>query len=171
MTTEAGGPADDRVELLRHTLATLAYRAAKTCRGAPEGFGEFSIFEGARTPGEVLAHMGDLMEWARSIAEGAPMWKDSDPLPWEEECDRFFAAVEALDARLAAEPPGRRPERIFQAPIADALTHTGQIALMRRVAGAPVLGENYYVAPIEIGRVGSEQGPPGLEFSGEASEA
>jgi hypothetical protein len=151
--------------LLRHALATLAYRSAKTLRGAPEGFGDFRAFEGARTPVEILAHMGDLLDWGLSVADGEPKWTSSKPLAWEQECDRYFATLKALDQRLAArEPIQRRPERIFQAPIADALTHTGQLALLRRLYGSPIRGENYYVAPITAGRVGPDQGDPGMEL-------
>lgn len=159
--------APQSMALLRHTVATLAYRSAKALRGAPDGFASFQPSQTIRTPVEILAHMGDLIEWALTIAEGTPKWKNSTPLTWEQECGRYFGALEALDRYLASDQPlHRRPERIFQAPIADALTHTGQIALLRRMAGSPVRGENYYVAPVEVGRVGADQGKPGMEFDG-----
>jgi hypothetical protein len=78
---------------------------------------------------------------------------------------RFFAALEAFDRRLASDRAlAVAPEKLFQGPIADALTHVGQIAMLRRMAGCPVRGENYFVAPIEIGRVGAEQAAPVKEF-------
>ena len=155
----------DSVALLRHAVATLAYRSAKALRDAPEGFGEFSPGDGLRTPVQVLAHMGDLLDWALSIANGAPKWAPAAPQHWDKECERYFAALAALDERLAsAEPLGRKPERLLQAPIADALTHTGQLTMLRRLAGSPIRAENYYVAPIQAGRVGPDQGPPGMEF-------
>ncbi len=151
--------------LLRHTVATLAYRGGKALRGAPEGFGEFRISETTRTSGEILAHMGDLLDWALSLAGGRREWHDSAPLPWEGEVTRFFAALEAFDRYLASDAPlHASAEKLFQGPIADALTHVGQIATRRRLAGVPVRGENYFLADIVAGRVGAEQSAPRREF-------
>ncbi len=152
-------------DLLRHTLATLAYRAAKTLRDAPAEFAGFRASPTSRTAAEILAHMGDLMDWALSVAEGNEKWRDSKPLSWVEEQARFFRAMRALDARLAApEPLGATGEKLFQGPIADALTHTGQLAYLRRLAGCPVRGENYLRAQIKAGMVGEEQTSPVREF-------
>jgi len=150
---------------LRHALATLAYRGGKTIRDAPAGFAAFRASPGTRTPGEILAHIGDLLDWALSIADGRQEWNPQPPLPWPEESARFFAALAKLDARLLSEAPlGSPPEKIFQGPIADALTHVGQIAMLRRMAGAAVRGENYFKADIAAGRVGTEQSTPRREF-------
>lgn len=152
-------------DLLRHTLATLAYRGAKALRDAPDGFSTFRVRQGSRTPGEILAHVGDLFDWALSIAVGAEKWHDSPPRAWNDDVQRFFEAMKKLDARLATgEPLACAPERLFQGPIADALTHVGQIAMLRRLAGAPVRGENYFKADIAVGRVSAEQSPPRREF-------
>jgi len=148
-------------ELLRHTVATLAYRAAKATRGAPESFAAFRAGPSSRTPVEVLAHMGDLLDWALSMARGEPKWHTSDPLPWEKERARFFAALGRFDQALASPGPLHYElTRLFQGPIADALTHTGQLTMLRRLHGAPVKGESYNRADIAAGRVGSEQTPP-----------
>ncbi len=154
---------DPEREFLRHTLATLAYRAARALEGAPE---EFAWYTGAgRTPAEILAHMGDLFEWALSIAQGKETWHDSEPLPWAEEKRRFFAALTAFDVVLARrEPVHGDLERLFQGPIADALSHTGQLAMLRRLAGSRIAGENYYVARIEMGQAGEEQPDPVKTF-------
>jgi hypothetical protein len=152
-------------DLLRHTLATLAYRGAKAIRGAPETFAEFRASATTRTPAQVLAHIGDLLDWALSIAQGKQAWHDSPPLAWEKEIERFFATLRALDDHLAAVGPARLPaEKLFQGPIADALTHVGQLTILRRIAGAPVKGENYLMAEIVVGRVGADQSPPQREF-------
>jgi hypothetical protein len=157
--------ADPKRELLRHALATLSYRGAKAVRGAPEGFAVFHVDEGVRAPGQILAHMGDLMDWGLSIAIGKQGWHDSKPLAWEKEVERFFAALKKFDDFLASSEPVQSPlENVFQGPIADALTHVGQIAMLRRLAGEPVKAENYYKAEIVIGRVGAEQTPPKREF-------
>ena len=137
-------------ELLRHTVATLAYRGGKAIKNAPPDFKDFRVRDGSRTPGEILAHIGDLLDWALSIAAGKQTWHDSTPLPWEDECARFFAALQAFDSYLASDNPlGAPPENLFQGPVADALTHVGQIAMLRRVAGGPIKGENYFKAEIE----------------------
>jgi hypothetical protein len=159
------GVADPKRELLRHTVATLAYRGGKVLRGAPEGFASFRPGEGTRTPGEIVAHIGDLLDWALSIAKGEQAWKDSAPLSWEEGTARFFEALGRFDAFLASDAPlGRSAEKLFQGPVADALAHVGQIAMLRRLAGSPVRGENYFKAEIAAGRVGADQAPPRVEF-------
>jgi len=154
---------DPNLSLLRHTVATLSYRAAKALRGAPP---EFATFAGAtRTPVQILAHMGDLFDWALGLADGRHDWHNSTPLPWDEEVARFFAALAAFDQRLGTGTPlGHPAERLFQGPIADALTHTGQIAMLRRLAGCPMKGENYFKAEISVGVVGMDQAAPRVEF-------
>ena len=154
-------------EFVRHTVATLAYRAAKTMRGAPPSFAGFQAGPASRTAVEIVAHMGDLLDWGLSMAKGEPRWNTSTPQAWEAECARFFAALEAFDDALAADAPlAYELTRLFQGPIADALTHTGQLAMLRRMHGAPMKGESYNRADVVIGRVGAEQTPadPRYEF-------
>jgi hypothetical protein len=152
-------------QLLRHALATLAYRAGKALRDAPESFAGFRANERARTPAEILAHMGDLMDWGLSIAKGAQAWNNSAPLAWNAEVERFYGALAAFDAYLAGDEPLHRPaERLFQGAVADALTHTGQLTMLRGLAGCPIRGENYYVADIASGRVGIDRSAPRREF-------
>lgn len=156
---------DGKVEMLRHTLATLAYRGGKALRGAPPAFADFRAAAETRTPGEILAHVGDLFDWGVGLADGVHKWSPKPPAGWEADTARFFTGLEALDARLASGAPlGFPPEQIFQGPIADALTHVGQIAMLRRMAGLPVRGENYFKAAIGAGAVGSVQPPPRVEF-------
>jgi len=154
-----------KCELLRHALATVAYRGAKALRNVPPGFAEFRAGEGVRTPGRILAHMGDLMDWALTIAVGKREWHDSKPLAWEKETERFFAALKKFDDYLASsEPVHASCEKLLQGAVADSLTHIGQIAMLRRLAGEPVKGESYYEAEITSGRVGAEQAKPKREF-------
>jgi len=156
---------DPKRQLLRHALATLAYRAGKALRHAGKDFCGFRVTGGVRTPEEILAHIGDLMDWALSIAIGKREWHDSKPLTWEKEVERFFSALAKLDGYLASsEPLHTSPEKLLQGAIADALTHTGQIAMLRRMAAEPIKGESYYDAEIVTGRVGAEQTPPKREF-------
>lgn len=152
-------------DLLRHTLATLAYRGAKAVRGAPADFAGFRVAPGSRTPGEILAHLGDLFVWAGWLARGEHRWTTSTPGAWNDDVARFFAELTALDTYLAGDEPLRcRAEQLFQGPIADALTHVGQITMLRRLAGHPIRGENYFTATIERGRVGADQATPRVEF-------
>ena len=161
---------DEKRELLRHTVAALAYRATRALDGAPESF---SGFDGCgRQPLQILAHMGDLFDWALSAVQGRERWHNSTPLPWPEEKARFFATLQALDSYLASDAPlHAAPEALFQGPIADALTHVGQLAMMRGIAGAPMRPESYARAEIQVGRVGIEQSTVRKEFDGDASRA
>jgi hypothetical protein len=156
---------DGKVELLRHTVAALAYRASKAVRGAPADFAEYRSAPDSRTPGQILAHMGDLFDWAIRMCDGSREWTESPVLAWDEGVARFFAALEAFDKRLSSGAPlGSPAEKLFQGPIADALTHVGQIAMLRRLAGCKMRGENYFAAKIEMGRVGVEQSAGVIEF-------
>jgi hypothetical protein len=150
---------------LRHALATLGYRAAKPLRDAPADFSSFRAAQGSRSAGEILAHLGDLMDWALSLARGKEKWHNSKPQAWPDDVARFFVALSEVDQQLASGAAlGVPAERIFQGAIADSLTHVGQISMLRRLAGAPVRGENYAVALIEIGRTGLDQKAAVFEF-------
>ena len=152
-------------DLLRHCLATIAYRAGKVLRDVPDSFARFQPPQKARTPEQILAHMGDLQDWALTMANGNAAWKDSQPQPWAQEVERFFAALRRFDDFLASDAQLQAsPERLFQGPVADTLNHVGQIAMLRRLAGFPVKGENYFKADIATGRVGPEQARAKREF-------
>lgn len=156
---------DDVRQFLRHTVATLAYRGGKAVRGAPPEFAAYKASDSSRTPAQILAHVGDLLDWMLSIARGEQAWKNSEPLAWDDEVARFHRALAGVDAYLASEEPLHdSAEKMFQGPVADALTHVGQIAMLRRMAGTPMKGENYHRAEIVAGRVGAEQATPRREF-------
>ena len=149
---------DPQRDFLRHTIAALAYRASRVLLEAPDGFSTARASESTRTAGQILAHLGDLFEWAVHLANGEQVWNVRPPAEWSDDVVRFFQGLEQLDAILAsAKPLEFSPERLFQGPIADALTHIGQMAMLRRIAGSPMLGENYYKAEITLGRVGADQ--------------
>lgn len=152
-------------DYLRHTLATVAYRGGKVLRGVPSEFATFRVADSSRTPAEILAHICDLFDWAQTLVRGRETWRDSTPGPWDSDVQRFFAALGALDEMLTLPGSLGCPwERLFQGPIADALTHIGQLAMLRRLAGSAVRGENYYRAGIESGHVGPNQPAPRREF-------
>lgn len=169
--TDRQSPSVDRIQLLRHTVATLAYRAEKVLRDVPDGFATMRVSENSRTALEILSHLGDLVEWAGRFAGGERRWV-AGPLPvtWADGVSRFFEGLEVLDAALGdGDPSVYSAEALFQGPIADALTHVGQLALLRGVAGAPIRPESYARAKIEVGRVGAEQSGTRTEFEGDAS--
>jgi hypothetical protein len=156
---------DEKRALLRHAVATVAYRGAKAVRGAPASFASYTPDGTPRTVVTILAHMGDLFDWALSQAEGAEAWRDSVPLEWEAEVERFFVTLQRFDHMLASERPlAVAPERLFQGAVADALAHIGQLAMLRRLSGAKMPGENYSRADIAVGRVSAEQTAPRREF-------
>jgi uncharacterized membrane protein YccC len=116
-------------------------------------------------PARFWRTLATLFDWALSIASGKPTWKDSPPLPWEKETERFFAALRSFDDYLASpDPLHSTPEKLLQGAVADSLTHIGQIGILRRMAGAPVRGESYFHSQISVGRVGMDQTPPKREF-------
>ena len=163
MSTENDRAARDLA--IRHALATLAYRAAKVLRGAPPEFSDFRPGKESRSAGEILAHLSDLLDWALSQARGKEQWHNSTPRTWSEDTERFFGAVAAFDAYLASGEVLHAPaEKLFQGAVADALTHVGQIAMLRRLAGAPIRGENYSVAKIAAGQTGPDQPQAVYEF-------
>jgi hypothetical protein len=150
---------DEKRELLRHTLATLAYRAARALEDAPDHFAGFAGT--GKLPVQILAHMGDLLDWALSAAVGQDRWHASQPLAWADEQQRFYSSLQAFDAFLASGEPLHAPvERLLQAPVADALTHVGQLAMLRRLSGSPARGENFFVAAIALGQVDAGQPAP-----------
>jgi hypothetical protein len=156
---------------LRHLAATLAYRSAKILRDTPPQFAEFSIGPASRTPVQVLAHMADLTAWAARMAQGEYLWRAEGSGDWNTELKRFFDGLSALDRVLASDGAleDRTAEMLIQGPLADALTHVGQLAMLRGAAGARVRPESYPRAEIVAGRVGLEQAAPRQEFDGDAS--
>jgi len=152
-------------DMLRHMLATLAYRGGKAIRNAPLEFGTFRAQGAFNTPVAVLTHINDLIDWADHWCRGEQKYSVSKPQTWDEEVKRFHRVLEEFDRYLGSgQPLHAELEALFQAPIADALTHVGQIALLRRLAGDPVAGEAYRQAEIVAGRLGPDQAKPGREF-------
>lgn len=148
---------DLKREVLRHVVATVAYRGGIAVSDAPDNFAEFRVDETARTAGEILAHIGDLLEGSLYLVKGEFVYLTSSPLPWGEEVSRFFSAVKGFDSYLSSDAPlACEVEKLIQGPIGDALTHVGQIVMLRRVAGKPVRVESYFTAEIVAGGVTEE---------------
>jgi len=156
---------DETRRFLRHATATIAYRGAKALRGAPPEFAHFKAGPHTRTPLEILAHIGDLLEVSAARLRGPAEWREMPPDTWEKQVARFHAALAAIDEALAAEAPIEVSlERWYQGPFADALTHIGQLTMLRRLSGAPMKGEAYYYAPVQAGRVGADQKAPDPQY-------
>ena len=164
-------PTDDSARaVLRHLVASLAYRSAKVLRDPPATFATFSAGGSARQPVQIVAHMADLMAWAARLARGESVWQAGGGEVWDVEVQRFFSGLAALDAGLAANPPQEGTiEQLIQGPVADALTHVGQLAMLRNLSGAPVRPENFVRAQVSAGTVGFDQPAPVREFDGDAS--
>ncbi|MGH9945721.1 MAG: hypothetical protein ACRD6X_00805 [Pyrinomonadaceae bacterium] len=143
---------DVKRQLLRHMLATVGFRCRIAIADAPADFALFRVSESARTPGEILAHLGDLIHGSHFLLKGELVYLASEPLPWQEETARFFDGIRKLDSFLATDEPLACPvEKLIQGPIGDALTHIGQIVLLRRVFGSPIREEPYFEADIVPG--------------------
>lgn len=156
--------ANSDLKFLRHVTATIAYRGGKVVRDAPAGLAELRVSDTSRTSLEILAHIGDVLDWAVSIATGNEIWHDSKAKTWDEQVARFFDSLGRLDEVLSADTVACPAEPLFQGPLADTLTHIGQIAMLRRLVESPVRGENYFKADIKAGRVGATQAKPAREF-------
>jgi len=149
-------------KLLNHFLAALAYRTQKALRDAPADFGSFRAGDGVRTPAELVRHMASVLGYARTHFIGGRYWPEPlDSL--RDEIDRFHEMLGLLAQHLRDGDPlleGMTEERLLQGPFSDAMTHAGQLALLRRLAGAPVAPENFIVAEIEPDRLGPDQANP-----------
>jgi hypothetical protein len=147
--------------LLRHFLAALAYRTQKALREAPAGFGSFRAVDGVRTPAELVCHMTSVLGYARTFFVGGRY--RPDPLPsLDDEVGRFHEMLRDLACQIQSGVPGQglSAARLLQGPLSDAMTHAGQLAMLRRLAGAPVPPENFIVAEIDLERLGPEQAGP-----------
>jgi hypothetical protein len=141
-------------ELLRHLCATLAFRGGIAISDAPENFAAFRAGEKTRSAGEILAHIGDLIQGSLFLMKGEFVYLQSPPQLWSEDVKRFFTVAREFDSYLASDAPFAQPvEKIMQGPIADALTHVGQIVMLRRLAGKPIYAESYYTVEIKAGEV------------------
>jgi len=149
---------DDKRRLLRHFLAALAYRTRKALRDAPSDFGSFGAGQGVRTPIQLVRHMTSVLGYGRTFFVGGEY--RADPLPsFEDEIDRFHKMLQDLADHLESGTALREttPERLLQGPFSDAMSHAGQLAMLRRLAGIPVAPENFVFAQIDAERLGRDQ--------------
>ena len=152
---------DVKRRILKHFLAALAYRTQKALRDAPESFADFRIMPGVRTPHELLLHMTSVMGYARTFFEGGK-WHPKKMPTFREEIARFHEILESLGHHLNIGTPFREmtAERMLQGPFSDAMTHAGQLAMLRRLSGSPVPPENFIMAAIDSNNLGPNQPDP-----------
>ena len=162
MSIDVGHEMDDKRELLCHFLAALAYRTQKALRDAPADFESFRAAEGVRTPAQMVCHMTSVLGYARTFFVGGTYWPDDLP-SLHAEIARFHEMLQDLDRHIQSGSPlldGMSAERLLQGPFSDAMTHAGQLAMLRRLAGAPVAPEDFSVAQIDANRLGPDQPEP-----------
>jgi len=144
--------ADTERELLRHLIATIVMRGRVAITDAAEDFDGFRVNNDARSPGEILAHIGDLLEGSFYLMKGEMRYLTSSPLEWKEEVARFLASAKRLDDLIASDVEFHQPiKKLIQGPIADALTHVGQIILLRRIAGNGTVAKDYFGTELTLG--------------------
>jgi hypothetical protein len=151
----------EKRDMLRHFLAALAYRTQKAIRGADAGFASFDAGNGVRTPHELICHMRSVLGYARTYFIGGEYPRPT-PVDWKEDVGAFHAMLEDLNGLLAAgdELHGLTEEQLLQGPFADAMTHAGQIAMLRRMYGEPVASENFIFAEVSAENVSTDQPEP-----------
>lgn len=148
--------------LLRHFLAAIAYRTQKAVRDAPAHYPSFSAGNDARTPVELVQHMTSLMGYVRTLFVGGSFPRRLEPLPaFGDEVARFHEMLGQVGELLESDTPlSISVEQLLQGPLADTMTHVGQLAMLRRLAAAPVAPENFIYADIRADRLGVRQPPP-----------
>lgn len=152
---------NDKRAVLRHFLAALAYRTQKALRGAPDNFGYFQAGQKVRTPADLVRHMTSVLGYARTFFVGGHY--RAEPLAdLAAEVSRFHSMLEDLARHLATDTElhGTTEERLLQGPLADAMTHAGQLAMLRRLAGSPIPPENFIQAAVDPSNLSPEQPEP-----------
>lgn len=152
--------------MVRHFLAALAYRFHKAVDGAPEGYPTLDAGHGIRPPRDIVHHVNGVLGYGRKMLDEGEIpggyWHEVPDLDWPGLVALVHATLEEIDDLLASERefPGERLERLLQGPLSDSMTHVGQLAMLRRIAGSPIPAENFFAADIRAGRVGEDQPPP-----------
>ena len=154
----------DARDTLRHFLAALAYRLQKSIRGAPEDYWYFEAGQGVRTPGRIVRHINGVLSYAVAIIESGNLDQRThlEDLSWQDELERFHQTLKVLDQHLLNQPnlSDDLLRRLLQGPLSDAMTHIGQLATLRRMAGFPVRAENFMKANVQTGHLGADQPEP-----------
>lgn len=156
---------DDKAHMVRHFLAALAYRFHKAVGDAPESYATVDAGHGIRPPYDIVFHVNGVLGYAKKMLEAGEIegyWHEVPDLDWQGQVALVHETLRGIDDLLASQRrfPAARLERLLQGPLADSMTHVGQLAMLRRVAGSPIHAENFYAADIRAGNVGTDQPPP-----------
>ena len=138
-------------EILRHSIATIVYRFDKVINNQEDSFGAFSLGSGSRTANEIINHMFEVLHATRVFIEEERFIKESPKaLNFSEEASRFMAECELIDRSLSQEElPIPYVKRLIQGPVSDIFTHIGQLSMMSRLNGNPIIGEDFSSAEIQ----------------------
>ena len=151
---------DEKRHMLRHFLAAIAYRTQKALKDHPRDFGEFRAARGIRTPHQIVNHMTNVLGYARTFFVGGRFRAHKLPT-FREEITRLHEMLADLSTQIAdGQLEGITPEQMLQGPLSDVMSHTGQLAMLRRLAGSPVPPENFVMADISAENVGPNQADP-----------
>jgi len=153
--------------LLQHFLAAIAYRTQKALRDAPAGFADFRAGENVRTPHELLWHMTRVIGYAGTMLRGGE-FKPPAMDTFDAEVARFHATLAALHRDLGDDALQAQiaDEQFLQGPLSDVMTHVGQLAMLRRLAGSPIAPEDFIFAKVRTDNVGAEQPLPASPDAG-----
>ena len=150
----------DTTRILRHLVATIAFRASRALRDTPEDFESVRLAEGGMTARELLLHLSNVMSFALATVSGTERIRH-DAVKWPQEVERFYSLLAQIDTRLAegASVLAGMDLKLVQGPLADALTHVGQLHAMRRMTGSPVPPTNYIQVEVQAGRIALKDQP------------
>jgi hypothetical protein len=148
-------------DLLKHFLAAIAYRTQKALRGAAPGFADFRASPTSRTPHELLWHMTGLIGYARTMFHGG-FFEPPRLSSFQGEVARFHTMLEALRGDLdnLSLSASITDAQLLHGPLADTMTHVGQLAFLRRLSGSPVASENFIFASISAANLSANQAEP-----------
>ncbi|MGD8566066.1 MAG: hypothetical protein PVF96_06935 [Candidatus Bathyarchaeota archaeon] len=146
--------------MLRHFLASIAYRATKAIKDAPEIYPNLYIGKGVKTPLRIVHHITGVLKYAHSFFEHYDTTY-SDIKSWDAEINDFYNILRQLDKSLQKKKPNQvTEEQLLQGPLSDSMAHVGQLLLLRRMADSPVPSENFIFADIKKEKVGPDQPEP-----------
>ncbi len=135
---------------IQHFLKVLSYRFEKAIHNAAESYPKHASGHGIRTPLELLGHMNGVLEFAISSLKNQPR-RNIPEQSWQEQITLYYEKLKELNQLMQENSFDTDTlERILQGPLADAMTHIGQLAMMRRLANSAIAGENYFAADMSL---------------------
>ena len=150
----------NKSEMLRHFLASITYRATKAIKNVPETYPAHDLGKGVKTPLRILHHITGVLTYAHSFFEHYDT-THIDVKSWDAEVGEFYSILSKLDKSIQEKKPKEvTEEQLLQGPLSDAMTHIGQLSMLRRLADSPLPSENFIFADVRKGAVGPNQPDP-----------